>query len=326
MNSTPNPSLGELGRPGRPQPKVLTISKASKEFRSPDHDFSVNTGKAFRADLRRFEAQFGDRRISDVSGTEISEYLGNLTTAEGNPVSPATYNRHFGTLHNFFNWIVKLPEVPTLRTRATLRANPMEGLQRKRTPTRLPRPLTKDQVKVILGRIEAPRDKALFTLLYDSGLRIREALTLRIEDVDLSEGTMRVWGKGERERQGFVSQRVVALIKRYLRERGNPSNGPLFISRQFSESSGEALSYDMAYRLFRRYSVGVTSGGKAATIHQLRHAFGSERAGVIDSLALKQLMGHRSLRTTLQYAEVNPEAARAAFRRFESLRGTQDGL
>jgi integrase/recombinase XerD len=314
---------------GKPQAEILTISKGVKQFLSPDHDLSPNTRKAFSADLRRFVAQYGDRRVSGVSAVDIREYLSGLTTPAGEPVAPATYNRHFGTLQNFFNWLDRLLAFggPRLDARLiTYRVNPMKSLKRKRTPSRLPRPLSKDQVRTILGRIDAPRDKALFTLLYDSGLRIQEALNLRIDDMDLGQGTVRVLGKGDRERPGFLSQRVVHLIKRYLRERGNPSNGFIFVSRQHSESGGSRLSYAMAHKLFRDYSDGLIRGGKTATIHQLRHAFGSERAGVIDCLALKQLMGHQSLRTTLQYAEVNPAAARAAFRRYESLRETQDGL
>ena len=250
------------------------------------------------------------------------EHLDGLRTRQGKPLSDETYNRHFGTLLNFFNWLEELQEstAKTARTRLVFYRNPMIQLRRRKLPQKLPRPLTTDQVRTILGRIDSPRDKALFTLLYDSGLRIQEALNLNVEDLDLAKGNARVTGKGNRERPGLLSHRTCALLKRYFRERGTPSVGPVFVSRQYSESGGQRLSYAMAHRLFRRYSEGVVTSKGRPTIHQLRHSFGSERAGVIDPLALKLLMGHRSLRTTLQYVEVNPEVARAAFRRFEASR------
>ena len=111
-----------------------------------------------------------------------------------------------------------------------------------------------------------------------------------------------------RERTGYLSETTIKLLRRYLR--GRPKNGPLCESRQ------GRLSYATAYQLFRKYTKGL--GGKTTlTIHQLRHSFGSERAGEIDALLLRDLMGHRSLRTTQQYAKVNPAATKKAFQEFD---------
>ena len=92
-------------------------------------------------------------------------------------------------------------------------------------------------------------------------------------------------------------------------------NGPIFVFRQ-----NRRLSYAMAWRLFRQYADALEQNGKPLTIHQLRHSSGSERAGKIDAPILKDLMGHKSLRTTQQYAQVNPEATRRAFREFDRSR------
>jgi len=74
----------------------------------------------------------------------------------------------------------------------------------------------------------------------------------------------------------------------------------------------------MAYVLFQKYAGGLKQpDGKPVTIHQLRHAFGTERAGRMDALVLRDLMGHRNIRTTLRYARVNPERTRQAFEAFD---------
>ena len=97
-----------------------------------------------------------------------------------------------------------------------------------------------------------------------------------------------------------------------MRSRANPATGPVFASRQ------GRLSYHMARVLFNRYAEGLTrSDGRRVTIHQLRHTFGSERAGKLDALVLRDLMGHKSIRTTMRYAQVNPERTREAFREFD---------
>jgi integrase/recombinase XerD len=141
---------------------------------------------------------------------------------------------------------------------------------------------------------------------------VDEALSLDVEDVNLAEGTVRVLGKGGHERVAYLSEETKPLLRRYIRSKATPGSGPLFGSRQ------GRLSYAMARVRFGRYAEGMTrSDGRPLGIHQLRHSFGSERAGRMDALVLRDLMGHRSIRTTLRYAKVNPERTREAFREFD---------
>ena len=228
-----------------------------------------------------------------------------MTTTRGGterPASPETANRHHATLHNLFVWLERREEIDR---------NPMRKVERRRTGERLPRPMSREQIETFFGRVEALWDKALFSLLYGSGVRVAEALDLDVEPVNLAERECRVVGKGDRERVAYLAEETVKLVRRYLRERGRPRQGPLFIGRE------GRLSYARAYQLFRRYADGLEDNGKRLTIHQLRHTFGSERAGQMDALILRDLMGHRSLRTTLQYIQVNPEATRKAFQEFD---------
>jgi integrase len=172
--------------------------------------------------------------------------------------------------------------------------------------------MTPEQIETFFGRITDLRDRALFSLLYRSGLRVGEALSLDVSDVNLEDGTFRVVGKGNAERVGYLSEETKPLLRRYMRSRGTPQAGPLFESRE------GRLSYPMAYVLFRRYAGGLKRpDGRPVTIHQLRHAFGTERAGRMDALVLRDLMGHRNIRTTLRYARVNPERTRQAFEEFD---------
>jgi integrase/recombinase XerD len=280
----------------------LTIEDAVEQFL--DRDWSSNTRRSFENDLSRFRAAFPTRSVRDLTSRDLQAYLDGLMSKRNptSPVSPATHNRHFGTLRNFFGWLERQEEIER---------NPMAMVDRRKEGERLPRPMTDKQISAFFKRITEPRDRALFSLLYGSGLRIAEALLLNLEDVKLGDGTMRVIGKGDRERVGYLSDETVKLIRAYLRERGRPRKGPLFEGRE------GRLSYARAYQLFAVYAGGQENGDQKLTIHQLRHTFGSERAGKVDTLILRDLMGHRNIRTTERYARVNPEATKKAFREFE---------
>ena len=279
----------------------LKIEQATEAFL--ERDFLTNTLRNFKSDLARFCEAFEGQPVGSIQPDDIKPYLAGLKGRGGTKASPATHNRHFATLHNLFEWLIRQDE---------LEKNPLAKLERRREGEKLPQPMTREQIDILFSRIKELRDRALFSLLYRSGLRVDEALSLDIEDMNLAEGTVRVLGKGGHERVGYISEETKPLLRRYIRSRGTPKSGPLFESRQ------GRLSYAMARILFQRYAEGMArADGRAMGIHQLRHTFGGDRAGKMDALVLRDLMGHRSIRTTLRYAKVNPERTRAAFREFD---------
>ncbi len=279
----------------------MTVAQAAEEFL--ERDFSPNTLRNFRSDLARFCEAFGGRPVETLEPAEIKAYLGGLKGRGRGKASPATHNRHYATLHNLFEWLVRQDE---------LEKNPVAKLERRREKERLPQPMAREQIDTLFSRTEDLRDRALFSLLHRSGLRVDEALSLDIDDVNLSEGTIRVLGKGGRERVGYLSEETKPLLRRYIRTKATPRPGPLFESRQ------GRLSYAMARLRFGQYAEGMTRpDGRPLGIHQLRHSFGSERAGKMDALVLRDLMGHRSIRTTLRYSRVSPERTKEAFRQFD---------
>ena len=279
----------------------LRVEQAAEAFL--ERDFSPNTLRNFRSDLVRFCEAFEGRSVAALESDEIKTYLAGLKGRGRKKASPATHSRHYATLHNLFEWLIRQDE---------LEKNPVAKVERRREKEKLPQPMTREQIDTFFSRIDDLRDRALFSLLYRSGLRVDEALSLDVEDVNLAEGTVRVMGKGGYERVGYLSEETKPLLRRYIRTKATPKAGPLFESRQ------GRLSYAMARVRFGKYAEGMKrKDGRTLGIHQLRHTFGSERAGKMDALVLRDLMGHRSIRTTLRYAEVNPERTREAFREFD---------
>jgi integrase/recombinase XerD len=270
-----------------------------------------DTLRAYTIDLHRFERTMGSTPISSTTRETVKEYLNGLSIKNGQRVSLATQNRHYATLHRFFEWCV---------TEGMLQENPMENLPRRRPnkdlgevqPGTIIRSLNKEQIEKIFRNAQTTREKLLFNLLYTSGIRISEALDLNIQDIQ--EGTINVrQGKGNQPRVGYVSKSTERLVQQYVEERGNPTGGPLFVT-----THGQRLSYARARQLFMEAARNlVNPDGTQVTIHQLRHTFCTERAGHIDSFVLQRLAGHNDIRTTLRYAKVSDTVAKEAYENFE---------
>lgn len=270
-----------------------------------------DTLRAYTIDLHRFERAIGNIPLNSITRDQLKSYLDNLTSKYGQRVSLATQNRHYASLHRFFEWCLqeKLTE-----------DNPMENLPRRRpnkdigevTPGTIIRSLKKDQVEKLLKNAQTTREKLLFTLLYTSGTRISEALDLNIQDIH--DGTIHIQhGKGNQPRQAYLAKQTEKLLAQYLEERGNPTSGPVFVT-----THGQRLSYARARQLFMEAARNILNpDGTQVTIHQLRHTFCTERAGHIDSFVLQRLAGHNDIRTTLRYAKVNDTVAKEAFSNFD---------
>ena len=270
-----------------------------------------DTLRAYTIDLHKFERTIGNVQLSSISRDQLKTYLDNLTSKYGQRVSLATQNRHYASLHRFFEW--------SLQERL-IEENPMENLPRRRPnkdigevmPGTIIRSLKKEQVEKLLKNAQTTRERLLFTLLYTSGTRISEALDLNIQDIH--DGTIHIQhGKGNQPRQAYLAKQTEKLLAQYLEERGNPISGPLFVT-----THGQRLSYARARQLFMDAARNIlNSDGTLITIHQLRHTFCTERAGHIDSFVLQRLAGHNDIRTTLRYAKVNDTVAKEAFSNFD---------
>jgi len=270
-----------------------------------------DTLRAYTIDLHRFERTLGNTGINNINKDIVKNYLENLTSKNGQRVSLATQNRHYATLHRFFEWCIQ---------ESVISENPMENLPRRKpnkdigevAPGSVIRSLTKEQVEKILRSAKSTRERLLFILLYTSGIRISEALDLNIQDI--YDATIHIrHGKGNQPRQAYLSKQAEKLLAQYLEERGNPTSGPIFVT-----THGQRLSYARARQLFMEAARNlVNADGTQVTIHQLRHTFCTERAGHIDSFVLQRLAGHNDIRTTLRYVKVNDIVAKQAFETFD---------
>jgi site-specific recombinase XerD len=284
----------------------MLIDQAVQEFLAElaHADRSRHTMRAYASDLAPL-AGLADA-LEQITPADLRQLA-----AEQSHLSPATRARRQAALSSFFRWLVREGRIPS---------NPVDRLERVRRAPPMPRGLTRKTVESILGKIppERHRDRLLFRLVFETGIRIGEALGMHVEDLELDPDDERlvVLGKGGRRRTVLLDDpELVKQLKAYLKRTGY-KHGPLF--RAEVNGRGGALRHQSAYALWQRY---CRAAGIECTIHQLRHSHATElvRGGV--SLAtIRKRLGHRSLQTTLLYAEQSDARADVEIRAWRRAR------
>ena len=280
--------------------------------------FSPRTVEAYRRDLERFTAfwenEFANSPaaktpLSKIDTLAVRSYLAHL---HRDRLANRSLARHLSTLRSFFRWACR---------EGLLEKNPARGLPSPRVPKTLPRAMSLPDTERLLAADEdeafvPERERALFELLYATGLRVSEAAGLDLSDVDFSSRLVRVTGKGSRERIVPFGEAAADALREYLPSReallhravGGPAareGEPLFVNAR----GGRLTSRSMARLLKRR----LRAAGLPEEIspHALRHTFATHllQAGA-DLRAIQELLGHASLSTTQKYTHL--DAARLA--------------
>lgn len=190
----------------------------------------------------------------------------------------------------------------------------MTKLDRVRLPDPKPRDVPRATVELILGQVPRAqrRDWLLFRLVYETGMRIGEALAIHVEDLDLTRDDERlsVLGKGGRRRTLLLDDpRLVTELRAYLKATGY-RHGPLF--RAAKNGRGGPLRYQSIQQRWARY---CAAAGTTVTLHQLRHAHATELVNDGVSLAtIRKRLGHKNLQTTARYASQSDATADAELR------------
>ncbi len=273
--------------------------------------FAARTRESYAQDLAPLLAHVGDQPVAmALTHAAAAAYL-----AAQESLAASTYNRRYAALRSLVRWC---------QTQGYLTDNPLVGLERRPQTRGGPRALDPARVEAVLRGIRVARDRALFWLIYDGGLRCREALAVNIEDIDWTERCLRVQGKGDKPREMFFSRRVSGYLDAYLKERGDPAHGPLFITARKARNPRHAdltaegyarLSYRQADTLWKEYTPGWD-------LHQLRHTAISARAAKgYTEVELKRFSGHSSLRSLEVYIAHNRESAKRKAREWERREG-----
>jgi integrase/recombinase XerD len=280
-----------------------------------ERGLAKNTLDAYGRDLARYAEYLEQRGVIDatlaheatVSGFVVS--LAGSEYAEGKRYQPSSVARALAAVRMFHLFLLREGEASD---------NPSEGVVRPKVPRLLPRPLSQQEVAAILaapGEADPAgiRDRAILETLYGAGLRISELVGLDVDEVDLDEGSVRVMGKGSKERIVPLGRFAVAAVEGYL-TRSRPilarsrSGAALFLNQR-----GGRLTRQGATRVLKQAATrsGVT---KRVTPHTLRHSFATHLLeGGADVRVVQELLGHATLATTQIYTLVTGERLREEY-------------
>jgi integrase/recombinase XerD len=266
---------------------------------------SALTLAAYRRDLSlyaRWLVTETGRALDDTTETDLRAYI----SAQHEGSRASTANRRLTVFKRYFRWALREHVVvadPTLKLLAAKQA------------LRVPHSLSEAQVEALLGapQVEAPlglRDRTMLELMYASGLRVSELVTLKTVHLGLDEGALRVTGKGSKERMVPFGAEAHAWLRRYIAEgrqailKGQAS-GALFVTAR-----GGPMTRQMFWTLVKRHA--ATAGITAPlSPHTLRHAFATHLLNHgADLRAVQMLLGHADISTTTIYTHVARERLR----------------
>jgi len=264
---------------------------------------SENTVASYRADLAAF-AQFLQEMGTRLHSVTADDILAYLLYRQSQGVGPRSLARHLSALRGFFTF---------LQTTQGER-NPAQLVDSPRLPRTLPQVLSQENVAALLAAPDATtplgmRDRAMLETLYAAGLRVSEVIGLRLHDVDLQAGLLRVWGKGSAERLAPMHHVAAFHVDQYIRL-FRPHLRPQ-VDRVFVNRFGKALSRQGVWKLVRGYAqaAGITT---PLSPHTLRHSFATHllEAGA-DLRTVQILLGHADISATTIYTHVQTARLRA---------------
>ncbi len=278
-----------------------------------ERGLSRNTLEAYRSDLLQYGAWL-ERSSLDalaVDHGDLSRFVGELAAGSGGraPAASTTIQRKVACLRSFYRH---------LRREEILARDPTAELRGPPRGKRLPKVLSRDEVRLLLaqptgGSPAATRDRALLELMYACGLRASEAVGIQLDEIDLDEGVLRANGKGAKERLVPVGSKALEALRDYL-QRGRPQLVGLREERHlFVNQRGQGLTRQGLYKIVQRHARSAGLADKMSP-HTLRHTFATHLlAGGCDLRSLQEMLGHADIATTQIYTHLSADRLRDVY-------------
>jgi integrase/recombinase XerD len=270
-----------------------------------ENGLSRNTLDAYRRDLKLFSQWLAHTRHASLDTASEADL--NAYSAARQMDKSTSANRRLSVFRRYYAWAVREHRAaadPTLRIRSA------------RQPPRFPSTLSEAQVEALLGApdIDTPlglRDRTMLELMYASGLRVSELVTLKSVEVGLNEGVVRVMGKGSKERLIPFGEEAHGWIERYLRESRPALLGARAADALFVTARGEGMTRQQFWNIIKRHAAAADVRAPLSP-HTLRHAFATHLLNHgADLRVVQMLLGHTDISTTQIYTHVARERLRS---------------
>ena len=276
--------------------------------------FSQNTVAAYHNDLYQL-ASFVEEEAAKGSlapswaGFGRQGMLSYLLNLKERNYAATTMARKVAAARSFFNFMM---------TEGNMKDNPSQNVGSPKVGRALPKPISISQVRRLLeeptkeSKPEAKRDTAILHLLYASGMRVSELVSLNLNDIDIGGGFVRCFGKGHKERLIPIAPRAAQVVDEYVKEAR-----PRLVHSQdelslFVNARGERLTRQGLWQILKEYAKSAELEG--ITPHTLRHSFATHMlSGGADLRSVQELLGHANISTTQVYTHLTTEHIRRTY-------------
>lgn len=284
----------------------VELFKGFLSYLSVERGLSVNTVQAYRRDLQSFLGYLEEsgRDLLSFSREDITRYLGRLREAG---YAPSSVARIVSSLKGLCRFLI---------IERVIDEDPSSSLRTPRQWERVPKALSVEEMRAILstdtGTPMALRDSAMLELLYSSGLRVSEIISLKVNDLNMEAGFIRVMGKGSKERVVPVNSRAAGKVLTYLRE----LRPRLLRTREspylFLTGRGAPMTRQRFWQALKRHG---RMAGVDISPHTVRHSFATHLLeGGADLRSVQKMLGHSDIATTQIYTKVSTERIRKVYR------------
>ena len=260
--------------------------------------YSSHTIDAYRRDIQRLINTLEDLGHDAWADTQADTIRAAMITARKADLAPKSIQRILSSWRSFFTYLLQ---------QRLVKLNPVEGIKAPKSPQKLPKSLDPDQISQVLNAPIASddpmamRDKSMVELTYSCGLRLAELASLNVFDIDMTDASLIVTGKGNKTRQLPIGRQAITAISSWLQQRSQLKcldANALFINHRGQRMGVRGIQMRMAKM--------SASHGQHIHPHMLRHSFAShllQSSG--DLRAVQELLGHSNISTTQVYTHLD---------------------
>lgn len=295
-------------------PRLEAALRRFGDYLGLERGLSANTVDAYIGDVGSLLGAVAGQGATDVAQIGIADVRDWLADAQAGGAAPATLRRRGSAVRTFFRWACRA---------GLTDADPTAALRSPKLPRRLPHTPSSGDMRQVMdaviaraGQDDSPlarRDVALLEVLYGGGVRVSELCGLDVGDIDWDRGTVRVTGKGDKQRVVPLGQPAQDALHVWLRRRAELATA---VSGEaiFVGGRGARLDPRVARRVVHAAMAAVPDAPDVGP-HGLRHAMATHLLeGGADLRSVQEMLGHSSLATTQIYTHITDERLRAAYR------------
>ena len=260
-----------------------------------ERGMSPNTVASYVHDVSVFLEAYPSARPSDLTDADVAEHLASLG------LTKRSQARVLSSLRSFFDWCI---------AEGDMKSNPAERVDSPKPGHYLPTVLSVEEISAIMDSVDLQarfgrRDRAILEVLYGCGLRVSEAVSLRLRDLYLGEGFLRVIGKGNKQRVVPMGEMAVAALEAHLEDRAVVPASRDDEDYVFLNRDGKPLSRISMFNIVKKQAM-LAGIHKEISPHTFRHSFATHLVeGGADLRVVQEMLGHSSILTTEIYTHLD---------------------